>query len=67
MPLTPINVTVQFDTGRPDAEAAEICADAVRHVVETGVGIEPDDDAGVRPYWTELIRNTADHARGAHG
>lgn len=65
--LSPINICVQFDTGRGDEVAAEICADAVKYLLDEGVGVEPNDDARVRPFWTALIRNTADHARGAHG
>lgn len=64
--LTPVNITVQFDTGGPDEVTGSICEDAVRHVLEMGAPIEPDDNAGVRPYWKLLIRNTADHYRGAH-
>jgi hypothetical protein len=65
VPLTPLNVVVQFDTGRPDSEAADICRLAVQHALD-GIGVEPDDNARVRPYWQALIRNTADHARGTH-
>jgi hypothetical protein len=65
VPLTPLNIVVQFDTGRPDSEAAEVCRLAVQHALD-GIGVEPDDDAQVRPYWEALIRNTGDHARGVH-
>lgn len=63
--LTPINVRVQFNAASDD-DARQRCTDAVTLICQQGAGIEPDDDARVRPWWTENIRRGFNPQEGQH-
>lgn len=70
--LSPVNVVVQFDyapTIDPDEKrrlARETVKLAVSCAVRGAMGVEPDDDSRVRPWWTDAVRNSTDHALGLH-
>lgn len=63
--LVPLNVRVQFNAAN-DEDAKQRCTDAVTLICQHGVGIEPDDDARVRPWWTESIRRGFNPQEGQH-
>jgi hypothetical protein len=70
--LSPVNVVVQFDYAPTidPAEKRRLAVDTTRlgafAAVRGAMGVEPDDDSRVRPWWTDAIRNSTDHALGLH-